>query len=52
MRIWQAYLNDMYEKSFTILISEQERLYIKNFGKFCAQLKKLALEKSEMHTKF
>jgi ABC-type Zn uptake system ZnuABC Zn-binding protein ZnuA len=52
MRIWQAYLNEMYEKSFKILISEQEQLYKKNFGKFCAELKKLAQEKSEMYKKF
>lgn len=37
-RIWQAYINDMYEKTFKMLIEEQEKLYVKNFGKFCLKL--------------
>lgn len=46
MRIWQGYLNQMYEKSFIMLISEQQKLFVKFFGKYCTQMKKLALEKN------
>lgn len=38
MRIWQAYINDMYEKTFKILIDEQEKQYLKYFGRFCTKM--------------
>lgn len=42
MRIWQAYINDMYEKTFKILINEQEKQYLKYFGRFCTKMQKLS----------
>ena len=41
-RIWQAYINDMYENSFKTLLQEQEKLYIRNFSRYCSKMEKLS----------
>ena len=41
-RIWQAYINNMYEKSFKMLLKEQEEMYVKNYGKYCVKLEKIS----------
>ena len=51
-RIWQAYINDMYENSFKILLQEQEKLYLRNFSKYCGKMEKLSQEDEELYKKF
>lgn len=51
-RIWQAYINDMFEKTFKILINEQEKQFLKHYGKLCYKMDKLNLEQREMYQRF
>ena len=51
-RIWQAYINDMYESSFKILLQEQEKLYLRNFSKYCSKMEKLSEEDEELYKRF
>ena len=51
-RIWQAYINNMYEKSFRILLKEQEKMYVKNYGKYCGKLEKISEEQVQIYEKF
>lgn len=51
-RIWQAYINNMYQKSYKILLQEQEKQYVRNFGKYCSKMEKLSEEQEEMYKRF
>ena len=52
MRIWQAYVNNMYERSFKILLKEQEKMYIKNYGSYCKKIEKVNEEQGHIFQKF
>ena len=51
-RIWQAYINEMYEGSFKTLLQEQEKLYIRNFSRYCSKMEKLSQEEEETYKRF
>ena len=42
----------MYEKSFRILLKEQEKMYVKNYGKYCGKLEKISEEQVQIYEKF
>lgn len=52
MKIWQAYKNNMYESSYRTLLREQEELYVRNFGRYCAKVSKIAQDQLCVYTKF
>lgn len=42
----------MYEKSYRILLKEQEKMYLKNYGKYCGKLEKISEEQVQIYEKF